>query len=133
MNYNFIKNKIHTSVGEIPIVSTKLDFNDNIGTLMVRFSINRDSYKIEPGLYGVGFPNENSDVFVTGNYKLSFDILRESLDGLDAWILILDTKGINVWCAAGKGTFGSKELKEKIRFVKLDKIVTHRKIIVPQL
>ncbi len=46
---------------------------------------------------------------------------------------MLDTKGINVWCAAGKGTFGTDELVNRIGLVELDKIVNHRKIIVPQL
>ena len=45
----------------------------------------------------------------------------------------MDTKGVNVWCAAGKGTFGSKELIKKIKEVSLDKIVSHKKIILPQL
>jgi len=66
----------------------------------------RMSYAISPGLYAVGNPTKESDVFVSANYKLSFDVLRRELKGFNAWILVLDTKGINVWCAAGKGTFG---------------------------
>jgi hypothetical protein len=46
---------------------------------------------------------------------------------------VLDTKGVNVWCAAGKGTFGTKELVYRIKAHELEKIVAHRKIIVPQL
>jgi hypothetical protein len=46
---------------------------------------------------------------------------------------VLDTKGINVWCAAGKGTFGTKELITKIKSISLDKIVSHKRIILPQL
>jgi acetyl-CoA decarbonylase/synthase complex subunit gamma len=45
---------------------------------------------------------------------MSFDCLRGSLSFRDAWILVLDTKGINVWCAAGKGTFGTNELVYRI-------------------
>ena len=47
--------------------------------------------------------------------------------------LVLDTKGINVWCAAGKGTFGTDELIRRINLVKLHEVVEHREIIVPQL
>jgi hypothetical protein len=65
--------------------------------------------------------------------SLSFDIVRSSLAGFDAWILVLDTKGINVWCAAGKGTFGTEELVRRIVTDNLDAVVSHRKIIVPQL
>jgi hypothetical protein len=90
-------------------------------------------YSVEPGLYALGEPDAKSDVFVTANYKLSFDILRKELKGLNAWILVLDTKSINVWCAAGKGTFGTDELVGRINAVQLHKVVNHRKIIVPQL
>ena len=86
-----------------------------------------------PGLYAVGEPNKDSDVFVSANYKLSFDVLRRELKGLNAWILVLDTKSINVWCAAGKGTFGTDELVRRIAEAQLGTVVNHRRIIVPQL
>jgi acetyl-CoA decarbonylase/synthase complex subunit gamma len=70
---------------------------------------------------------------VTANYKLSFDALRKNLSGENGWILVLDTKGVNVWCAAGKGTFGTKELVNRIRIVSLEKVVNHRRLILPQL
>ncbi len=47
--------------------------------------------------------------------------------------LVLDTKGINVWCAAGKGTFGTRELVNRIKITRLHEVVTHRRIILPQL
>ncbi len=49
------------------------------------------------------------------------------------WILVLDTKGINVWCSAGKGTFGTMELVNRIESSGLGKIVSHRELILPQL
>ena len=91
------------------------------------------SYTVNPGLYAVGNPNEASPVLVSANYKLTFDTLRKNLDGLYCWLLILDTKGVNVWCAAGKGTFGTEELVNRIAKTDLCKIVTHRRLIVPQL
>jgi hypothetical protein len=90
-------------------------------------------YAVEPGLYAVGNPGSASEVLLSANYKLSFDLLRRELGGMDLWVIVLDTKGINVWCAAGKGTFGTRELIERIIKVRLDKIVSHRRIIAPQL
>jgi acetyl-CoA decarbonylase/synthase complex subunit gamma len=72
-------------------------------------------------------------VLVGANYRLSFDHLRRALAGRDAWILVLDTNGINVWCAAGKGTFGSGELIARIAAVGLAGRVSHRTVVVPQL
>ena len=64
---------------------------------------------------------------------MSFDKLREALPGRNAWILILDTRGINVWCASGKGTFGTSELIGRIESSGLVQIVSHRELILPQL
>ncbi|MGE5632343.1 MAG: mercury methylation corrinoid protein HgcA [Caulobacteraceae bacterium] len=70
---------------------------------------------------------------VTANYKLTFDSLRRELDGLNLWIVVLDTKGINVWCAAGKGAFGTEELAGRVQALRLGSIITHRTLILPQL
>jgi hypothetical protein len=117
----------------IPTVSTQLNWNDYWGAIKVRWGIGRDHYTVTPGLYKVGNPNNESDVFVSANYKLSFDALRKNLNSLDCWILVIDTKGINVWCAAGKGTFGTANLVKSIKETSLEKLVKHHKIIVPQL
>jgi hypothetical protein len=88
---------------------------------------------VRPGLYGVGRPTHASPVFVSANYTLSFDALRSSLAGMDAYILVLETYGINVWCAAGKGSFGTDELVGRIASTGLAGVVAHREVIVPQL
>jgi acetyl-CoA decarbonylase/synthase complex subunit gamma len=90
-------------------------------------------YMVDPGLYAIGDPGAESPVFVTANYKMSFDLLRRAAAGIDAWILVLDTQGINVWCAAGKGTFGTDELVDRIEASGLSDVVSHRRLIVPQL
>lgn len=117
----------------IQTVSTRLTFKDVLGRWKVRWGVGRTSYRVEPGVYAVGKPDENSPVLVSANYKLTFDILRKNLVGVDCWLLILDTKGVNVWCAAGKGTFGTDELVYRIEAVGLCAIVKHKKLIVPQL
>jgi acetyl-CoA decarbonylase/synthase complex subunit gamma len=129
----YIIGSIQTQAGMIPRISSQLRIQDYLGAFKVRWGIRRDRYRVAPGLYAVGIPNERSDVFVTANYKLSFDLVRKNLNGMNVWLLVLDTKGINVWCAAGKGTFGTKELVWRIQLTSLDKIVIHRRLILPQL
>jgi hypothetical protein len=90
-------------------------------------------YAIDPGLYRIGSPDADSPVLVTANYKLTVDSVRRHLTGLNIWLLVLDTKGVNVWCAAGKGTFGTEELVRRIAVVGLPQVVRHRNLIVPQL
>ena len=72
-------------------------------------------------------------MLVTANYKLAFDALRRELAGIDCWILVVDTRGINVWCAAGKGTFSAEEVAFQVQRAKLDQLVSHRELILPQL
>ena len=117
----------------IPTTSTTLSFKDTLGAWKVRWGIGRMTYKVEPGLYAVGKPDSDAPVLVTANYKLTFDVVRKNLVGVDCWLLILDTKGVNVWCAAGKKTFGTSELIHRIEAVKLSTVVAHKKIILPQL
>lgn len=117
----------------IPAVSTQLSSGDVLGAWKARWGIGRMNYQIKPGLYAVGAPDATSPVLVSANYKLTFDKLRKELAGLDCWLMILDTKGINVWCAAGKGTFGTDEIVHRIAATGLSEIVSHRRLILPQL
>jgi hypothetical protein len=122
-----------TKPAEIRTTDSVLTFTHHFDHFLARWGINRMAHRVEPGLYRLGRPDEESPVFASANYTLSFDALRSALSGTDAWILVLDTKGINVWCAAGKGTFGTDELVNRIENTGLAGIVTHRKIIIPQL
>ena len=133
LNQSFVSGSIDTPAGGLPRVSSALTWQDRWGSIKTRWGVSRMNYKVDPGLYALGTPDSNSSVFVSANYKLSFDRLRSALKGRSAWILVLDTKGINVWCAAGKGTFGTDELIRRINISNLNNIVSHRKLILPQL
>ena len=118
---------------EIRTTDSIIKFTNRLDHFLARWGINRMGHRVEPGLYRLGSPTAESPVFASANYTLSFDALRSALAGFNTYILVLDTKGINVWCAAGKGTFGTDELVSRIENVGLSGIVTHRNIIVPQL
>lgn len=133
LNQTFVTGSISTTAGKLPRVSSILRWQDHWGSIKAHWGVGRMDYSVDSGLYALGNPDNNSPVLVTANYKMSFDLLREALPGRDAWILVLDTKGINVWCAAGKGTFGTDELIRKIEASGLKDIVGHRKLILPQL
>ncbi|MDH3972932.1 MAG: mercury methylation corrinoid protein HgcA [Deltaproteobacteria bacterium] len=117
----------------ITAVDSHWTARDHWGRIKARSGSFRNTYMVNPGLYKIGEPDEKAEVFVTANYKFTFDILRRELKGLDGWILVLDTKGINVWCAAGKGTFSTDELVKRIKVTGLEGIVSHRRLILPQL
>ncbi|MFZ2961300.1 MAG: mercury methylation corrinoid protein HgcA [Candidatus Ozemobacteraceae bacterium] len=117
----------------LPHVDGSWSLADWWGAVMVRCKYGRDHYRVEPGLYRSGSPTADSPVLVTSNYKLTFDLLRSDVAHIDTWILALETHGINVWCAAGKGTFSTDELVRRIGIVELPRHVTHRTVILPQL
>ncbi|MGO9146871.1 MAG: mercury methylation corrinoid protein HgcA [Desulfomonilia bacterium] len=129
----FVSGHLEGPSGKVPRVTASLKREDRWGTIKARFGVGRMHYTVDPGLYALGQPDEDSPVLVTANYKMSFDCLRVSLPGRNAWLLVLDTKGINVWCAAGKGTFGTEELLRRITACDLKDIVKHRDLILPQL
>ncbi len=129
----FATGTLTTPAGPVFRVTPEWTRADYLGMFRSRTGAFRMRYSVEPGLYAVGGPAKDSDVFVTANYKLTFDILRRELKAMSAWILVLDTKSINVWCAAGKGTFGTEELIKRLTDAKLDDLVSHRRLIVPQL
>ena len=130
---HYITGELDTPSGSIPVISTSWTNHDYLSTVRVRWSVGRMNYRVKPGLYAVGSPTDTSPVLVTCNFKLTFDIVRREMEGMNSWLLVLDTRGINVWCAAGKGTFSTKELVKKIEETGLGKVVSHRKLVVPQL
>ena len=137
MNYQALTHAtrgfLSTPAGAIPLIDTGLQKKDIRAGWMKRWDIGRMDYAVAPGLYAVGHPDSTSPVLVTANYKLSFDSLRRELEAISAWILVLDSGGINVWCAAGKGTFGTDELVRSIEATRLAEVVSHHVLILPQL
>jgi len=131
--WHFVSGFAETAVGPVPGIETNLKTRDLTGTVRARLGISRDGYRVAPGLYSVGKPGAESPVLVTANYKLSFDSLRRELGAIDAWILVLDTRGVNVWCAAGKKTFSTAEIIRQVKRTGLERLVAHRELILPQL
>jgi hypothetical protein len=124
---------VERSAQSIEPTTSCLTAADRWDHVLARWSVRRMGHRVRPGLYALGRPDPDSPVFVTANYTLSFDALRSALDGINGYILVLDTHGINVWCAAGKGTFGTDELVGRIEATGLARVVEHRELILPQL
>lgn len=118
---------------DIPRLSTSLTWRDTVKRWTLRWDLGRDTSSVDPGLYRIGDPTSASPVLVTCNYRMTVDLLRGDLAGTDAWLLVLETYGVNVWCAAGKGTFGTDELVRRIFATHLADVVDHETLVLPQL
>ena len=114
-------------------LATTLTWRDTVKRWSLRWGLARNGSAVPAGLYRIGSPTPASPVLVTCNYRMTVDLVRSDLAGLDAWLLVLETYGVNVWCAAGKGTFSTDELVRRIYGVRLAEVVDHERIILPQL
>ncbi len=90
--------------------------------------------KFKTGLYAIGEPNRKSPVLVTGNFDLTVRRVVRALHGeVDCWLLVADSAGINIWCAAGGGFFTAEKIIAAIRTSLLKEVVDHHALILPQL
>lgn len=86
-----------------------------------------------PGLRAAGHPGPDSPVLITGNYDLTVRRLLRALRGLDAWVVVAPSQGVNVWCAAAGGHFGTHQIVTAIKTSGIEDKVAHRRAILPQL
>jgi 2-polyprenyl-3-methyl-5-hydroxy-6-metoxy-1,4-benzoquinol methylase len=90
--------------------------------------------KVRTGLYAIGHPDADSPVLVTGNFDLTVRRLVQAIDGkVNVWLLVADSAGINVWCAAGGGYFTAEKVIAAVKSSHLSEVVNHHALILPQL
>ncbi|MGD8457584.1 MAG: methyltransferase domain-containing protein [Anaerolineales bacterium] len=90
--------------------------------------------KVRPGLYKVGEPAPDSPVLVTGNYTLTVRRLVKAIDGeVNAWVVVADSAGINVWCASGGRFFTADKVIAAVKTSGVERVVKHHSLILPQL
>jgi NAD-dependent dihydropyrimidine dehydrogenase PreA subunit len=90
-------------------------------------------WSTEPGLRRAGNPGPSSPVLVTGNYDLTVRRLLRALEGVDAWVVVAPSRGINVWCAAAGGHLTSHQVVTALKTSGVEECVEHRRAILPQL
>lgn len=85
------------------------------------------------GLFPIGHPDRNSPVILTGNFRLTVERVKRALRGLDAYLLVADSAGINVWCASAGGYLTNHQVISAIKTSGVEGLVNHHTIIAPQL
>ncbi|MHA2029615.1 MAG: HgcAB-like fusion protein [Candidatus Kariarchaeaceae archaeon] len=85
------------------------------------------------GIIKIGNPNEKSPVLVTGNYKLTVEILKKNLRDQNLYLLVANSNGINIWCAATGGHFTNHDIISVLKTSGIAELVDHRSYILPQL
>ena len=90
-------------------------------------------FSTEPNLIKVGNPNKECPVFLTCNFNITVKRVIKALKGIDCFLLIAPSKGINVWCGACGDDFNTDSVISIIKTSGINEHVNHRKLIVPQL
>jgi len=85
------------------------------------------------GLQRIGNPCPDSPVLVTCNFDLTVRRLKQALRGLDLWLLVAESKGVDVWCAAGAEEFNTHSVVSAVKTSGIDDKVNHRTLILPPL
>jgi ubiquinone/menaquinone biosynthesis C-methylase UbiE/NAD-dependent dihydropyrimidine dehydrogenase PreA subunit len=88
---------------------------------------------VEPGLRKIGDPGRDSPVVVTCNFHLTVRRVNKALTSTNSWLLVVPTKGINVWCAAAGGDMAVHSIITAVKTSRMAARVSHRKLILPQL
>ena len=84
------------------------------------------------GLIRIGNPDRSSPVFLTCNYHLTVEKVKRVLEGMDAYLLVANSRGINVWCAAAGGLFTNHDVISALKTTGIEELVEHRNVILPQ-
>ncbi len=85
------------------------------------------------GLVRIGSPGRDSPVLLTGNFRLTVARVKRALEGLDAYLLVANSRGVNVWCAATGGLLTNHDVISVLKTSGIDGLVDHRRVILPQL
>jgi ubiquinone/menaquinone biosynthesis C-methylase UbiE len=91
--------------------------------------------QVPPGLYQIGNPKKESPLLVTGNYYWTVHSVYQSIlrQKIDCYLLIIDSNGINIWCAAGGKHFTHSQVIDALRLFDAHLVVDHKSLILPQL
>jgi NAD-dependent dihydropyrimidine dehydrogenase PreA subunit len=85
------------------------------------------------GLLEIGHPGRSSPVLVTGNFRLTVARVCRALRGLDAYLLVANSRGVNVWCSATGGLLTNHDVLSALKTSGIEERVDHRQAILPQL
>lgn len=90
-------------------------------------------FPCKTGMVKIGNPDRNAPVLLTCNFRLTVERVRRALEGIDAYLLVANSRGINVWCGAAGGHFTNHDVISALKTSGIEDLVDHRQVILPQL
>lgn len=116
------------------------DFDESMFTalMVLRQNIFTDPQKpmqVEEGIYEFNNPDENSLVFMTTNFALTFFAVANELESLDipSYLVVVPSDGMSVLTAWSAEKFTAKIAADTLKKFNFAQKVKNRKIIIPGL
>jgi NAD-dependent dihydropyrimidine dehydrogenase PreA subunit len=111
------------------MLSTAVDLLKDLVQTCLRFL----PFPTRTGLIRIGNPGPESPVLLTCNFDLTVRRVKRALRGLDCYLLVASSHGINVWCAAAGGHLTANDVVSVIKTSGISELVEHRRLVLPQL
>jgi len=107
-----------------------------VALMTLRLNIYTDPQKpiqVDPKAYPVGEPKENSPVFLTTNFSLTYFIVSGEIEnsGLSAWLIVPQCEGMSVLTAWAAGKFSGATIAKAIKEMNFEDQVSTREIVIP--
>ncbi|MEN3005171.1 acetyl-CoA decarbonylase/synthase complex subunit gamma [Dehalobacterium formicoaceticum] len=89
--------------------------------------------QVESKIYEVGAVNENSPVYITTNFSLSYYSVEGEVESskIPSYIIPVDTDGTSVLTAWAAGKFGGDRVAEVMKELGIENKVNHRNVVIP--
>ncbi|KUO52165.1 MAG: acetyl-CoA decarbonylase/synthase complex subunit gamma [Desulfitibacter sp. BRH_c19] len=91
--------------------------------------------QVEEKIYAVGDVNENSPVYVTTNFSLSFYTVQGEVESskIPSYIIPINTDGTSVLTAYSAGKYEPEQIAAVLKKVGIEDKVSHRNVVIPGL
>ena len=89
--------------------------------------------QVEPKVYAVGEPDENSPLMFTTNFSLTYYTVESDVEAsrVPSYILVVDTEGTSVLTAYSGDKLNEKTVADAMAKHHVEELVKHRKLIIP--
>ncbi len=89
--------------------------------------------QVEPKLYTVGQPDENSPLMFTTNFSLTYYSVQSDVEAsrISSYILVVDTEGTSVLTAYSGDKLTEKTVADAMAKNGVEKLLKHRRLIIP--
>jgi len=118
------------------VVLDRIEPEEILPLITLRQNIYTDPQKpimVEPKLYEVGTPNENSPLLVTTNFSLTFFTVQPEIEAskVPSYLLIVETEGLSVLTAWAAEKFTPEGIAQAMKKAEVERKLSHRKVIIP--